>query len=129
MEDDSEETDTEQSKKRKKPERKSSIGDEAQISNNVNGNPIPICHLPFESLTNIPTTRFADKEDDTSKVQEDMPQSPVFVCSGSKFLNMCRSYDKNFLDRVNLIVIDNVHDALKDSVVRRELREILHIIR
>lgn len=97
-----------------------------QNTQKVGGNPIPICHLPFESLTNIPTSRFAN----VNIEENSFMTSSVLLCNGHKFVHLCRTFGKDqFLNKINLIVIDNVHEALRDVILKKELLEILDIIR
>ncbi|CAL8072692.1 unnamed protein product [Orchesella dallaii] len=108
------------------------VGDSEDNTQSI-GNPIPICHLPFESLTNIPTSRLPTASLDgatANKKANNFTDSSVLVCAGSQFLDLCRKYSEDeFLDRVNLIVIDNVHESLRDEGIRKELVDILKIIR
>lgn len=132
---DSDEKISSKRKRKKNIERLSSVAADGSIQK-PKGNPIPICHLPFESLTSIPTERFAskstEKEEDSNEQAKDndFTDSSVIVCGGARFLELCRTGSRDkFLDRVNLIVIDNVHESLRDNNIRKDLLEILKIIR
>ncbi len=123
-------------KRKKNIERLSSVAADGSIQK-PKGNPIPICHLPFESLTSIPTMRFTttsstEKEDSNEQAKDnnDFTDSSVIISGGARFLELCQTAPRDkFLDRVNLIVIDNVHESLRDNNIRKDLLEILKIIR
>lgn len=98
----------------------------------------PQCHIPLETLSSIPTIRLNDLDEESqvdekeTELLKNLPVPCVIVCSRKRFLQLAREKRSNgeqILDKLTLVVFDDVHEALRDEKVKAQLFEILTLIR
>jgi hypothetical protein len=164
--DDDEEVDGERRKKKDK---------KARTTVNVAHDPFagpPPCHVPLETLSNIPTFRLPDVTEEEEKEMgllltnngvssttsptpptsttpsgnsqqnggdgkvimnwEDLPTPCTVICSRKRFLHSLKnkgSKGGRILEKLNLVLFDNSHEALRSDDVKSQLLEAITLIR
>jgi len=111
----------------------------------------PPCHIPMEALSNIPTFRLSNLDDGEietdnnevindsssetgtrdSKNLPDLPTPCAVTCSRKRFLNCLQGAEggETVLEKLNLVLFDNAHEALRSNLVRTQLLEAVNLIR
>ena len=123
-------------------------------SANIPIHPQPQCFIPLEALSNVPAIRLKDLpatsdpkftqcSNKENTLLQNLPIPCTIICSRKKFLELT-SANTNFggsagdgvesqpkipLDKLTLVVCDNVHEALTNKDVKSTVLEILDVVR
>lgn len=84
----------------------------------------------FEVLSSIPTIRVKDPKDYKNR---DPSSSSILICTRQSFLDLISEdsshFDKNLVEKLNMVVVSSVHEALTSMSARKNLQKILDEIR
>ena len=88
-------------------------------------------NIPFANLSSIPVVKICGPVSEPETIIGSLKDSSVLICSKKEFLQLiqCRSSLYNLVEKLSLVVIDNVHEALNCEESAKDLKEILSLIR
>jgi hypothetical protein len=93
------------------------------------GKRTPGLQFPFEILSCIPAIHIKSS---TDYKKQQLSTSSVLLCNRQTFIELTsrdsENYSPSLVQNLSLIVIDNVHEALKCSKIRIELQQILEMV-
>ncbi|CAG7831733.1 unnamed protein product [Allacma fusca] len=109
--------------------------EEARLSDEKAGRKYRRTNIPFQNLSSIPVVVVDSESFSPEDVYKQLVSSSVVICSKKSFLRLLKfvpedgAANSKLVRNLSLVVIDNVHQALNSTEDRRDLKEILGLIR